>query len=115
MVLFEKRGREGRAKGATQTEYDLDDPALKGLIEADLYEQLMEEVELLQVRQDRSWSNQCLVRFRVLLQGLLGMAWKAGPERPHGSLGSYSNCPFGRCLDHTDRTAAHQVMKPPWF
>lgn len=50
MVLFEKRGREGRAKGATQSEYDLEDPALEGLIEADLLEQLREEVELLQVR-----------------------------------------------------------------
>lgn len=33
-----------------RAEYDLDDPALSELIEADLLEQLHEEVELLQVR-----------------------------------------------------------------
>eukprot|EP00879_Flechtneria_rotunda_P013063 GHRR01013643.1.p1 GENE.GHRR01013643.1~~GHRR01013643.1.p1 ORF type:complete len:602 (+),score=167.68 GHRR01013643.1:1048-2853(+) len=46
-VLLYTKG--GRGKGATGIQYDLDDPALQDLIEADLYEQLQEEVELLQV------------------------------------------------------------------
>lgn len=38
-----------RGKGAVSSVHDLDDPALADLIEADLLEQLKEEVELLQV------------------------------------------------------------------
>jgi peptide chain release factor 3 len=40
----------GRGKGAARSEYDLTDPSLEGLIEPDLWEQLQEEVELLEVR-----------------------------------------------------------------
>ncbi|GIL80976.1 hypothetical protein Vretimale_9288 [Volvox reticuliferus] len=52
VVLYEKRGQAGRSKGATKTEYDLDDPDLKDLVEADLWEQLQEDVELLEVLGD---------------------------------------------------------------
>lgn len=47
-VLLYTKG--GRGKGATSTEYDLSDPSLQELIEPDLWEQLQEEVELLEVR-----------------------------------------------------------------
>ncbi len=40
VVLYEKRGLKGRSKGATKAEYDMDDPELPQLIEADLWEQL---------------------------------------------------------------------------
>ncbi|GLI60750.1 hypothetical protein VaNZ11_002980 [Volvox africanus] len=52
VVLYEKRGQAGRSKGATKAEYDLDDPDLKDLIETDLWEQLQEDVELLEVLGD---------------------------------------------------------------
>ncbi len=48
-MLYEKRGQAGRAKGATKSEYDLSDPELRSLIEPDLWEQLQEDVELLEV------------------------------------------------------------------
>jgi peptide subunit release factor RF-3 len=46
-VLLYTKG--GRGKGASSTEYELSDPQLQGLIEPDLWEQLQEEVELLEV------------------------------------------------------------------
>jgi hypothetical protein len=46
-VLLYTKG--GRGKGATASAYDLSDPQLQGLIEPDLWEQLQEEVELLEV------------------------------------------------------------------
>ncbi|KXZ46475.1 hypothetical protein GPECTOR_43g911 [Gonium pectorale] len=52
VVLYEKRGQAGRSKGATKTEYDLSDPDLPGLIETDLWEQLQEDAELLEVLGD---------------------------------------------------------------
>lgn len=52
VVLYEKRGLKGRSKGATKAEYDMDDPELPQLIEADLWEQLQEDVELLEVLGD---------------------------------------------------------------
>jgi hypothetical protein len=47
-VLLYTKG--GRGKGASSSAYDLSDPQLQSLIEADLWEQLQEEVELLEVR-----------------------------------------------------------------
>ncbi|PNW87891.1 hypothetical protein CHLRE_01g006150v5 [Chlamydomonas reinhardtii] len=48
VVLYEKRGQAGRAKGASKSEYELSDPELRQLIEPDLWEQLQEDVELLE-------------------------------------------------------------------
>ncbi len=48
--MYEKRGAAGRARGAAKAEYDLSDPELPSLMEPDLWEQLQEDVELLQVR-----------------------------------------------------------------
>ncbi|WIA15117.1 hypothetical protein OEZ85_001807 [Tetradesmus obliquus] len=44
--------KAGRGKAAASEQYELGDPALAGIIEADLLEQLMEEVELLQILGD---------------------------------------------------------------
>lgn len=41
--------KKGRGKGADRTEYDYNDPELPKLIEAELWEQLQEDVELLEV------------------------------------------------------------------
>jgi len=47
VYLFDKTGNTGRSKGAKSNEYDFDDPVLIDLIEEDLYLQLRDEVELL--------------------------------------------------------------------
>eukprot|EP00198_Chlamydomonas_reinhardtii_P012781 XP_001702118.1 peptide-chain release factor [Chlamydomonas reinhardtii] len=52
VVLYEKRGQAGRAKGASKSEYELSDPELRQLIEPDLWEQLQEDVELLEVGEE---------------------------------------------------------------
>ncbi|GFR44773.1 hypothetical protein Agub_g6105 [Astrephomene gubernaculifera] len=53
VILYEKRGQAGRSRGASvKAAYDLDDPELPGLVEGDLWEQLREEVELLEVLGD---------------------------------------------------------------
>lgn len=49
-VLLYKKGLRGKA--ASKEAFALDDPELEALIEADLYEQLMEDVELLEVLGD---------------------------------------------------------------
>ena len=49
VVLYAKRGVTGRNKGASKQEYDLSDPELPSLIEPDLWLQLQEDVELLEV------------------------------------------------------------------
>ncbi len=50
-VLLYTRGIKG--KGATSTRYALDDPQLSTLIEPELYEQLMDDVELLEVSRQK--------------------------------------------------------------
>ncbi|KIZ00365.1 peptide chain release factor 3 [Monoraphidium neglectum] len=49
-VILYKKGLRGRA--ATKETYDISDPELAGLVEGDLYEQLLEDVELLEVLGD---------------------------------------------------------------
>ncbi|KAK9828060.1 hypothetical protein WJX81_006739 [Elliptochloris bilobata] len=47
--LFERAARSARARGGTRsTEYALDDPALAELVEADLWAQTREEIELIE-------------------------------------------------------------------
>ena len=51
MILYERAGAARARKGAgSKREYPLDDPELRALIEPDLWEQLQEDVELLQAR-----------------------------------------------------------------
>ncbi|KAG2490076.1 hypothetical protein HYH03_011541 [Edaphochlamys debaryana] len=52
VVMYEKSGAAGRAKGARRSEYALTDPELPSLMEPDLWEQLQEDVELLEVLGD---------------------------------------------------------------
>jgi peptide chain release factor 3 len=47
VYIFDKTGNTGRSKGAKSNEYDFDDPVLIDLIEEDLYLQLRDEAELL--------------------------------------------------------------------
>lgn len=47
-VHLYKKGLRGKA--ASKAAYSLDDPELPGLLDADLWEQLQEDVELLEVR-----------------------------------------------------------------
>lgn len=49
-VTLYQRSNAGNRKGATKKEYSIDDPELKTLIEPDLWDQLLEDVELLEVR-----------------------------------------------------------------
>lgn len=46
-----QRSRQGNRKGATKQEYAVTDPELKELIEPDLFDQLFEDIELLEVRE----------------------------------------------------------------
>lgn len=56
MILY-KKGLRGKA--ATKEAYNIGDAELSNLIEPDLYEQLMEDVELLDVS---GWFDQSLTR-----------------------------------------------------
>lgn len=47
--------KAGKGKSASAATYALDDPLLSQLLDRDLYEQLLEEVELLQVRARLCW------------------------------------------------------------
>jgi hypothetical protein len=69
-VLLYTKG--GRGKGATASAYSLTDPQLQGLIEPDLWEQLQEEVELLEVgRGFEPWSGHCVRGFCSCIMLLL--------------------------------------------
>jgi len=60
-----------RGKAGSKAAYDLADPALKELIDPDLYEQLQEEVELLEVGAQLIWRGGAAVHV-VQMQLLLG-------------------------------------------
>lgn len=75
-VLLYSKG--GRGKGASASEYDLSDPQLQQLIEGDLWEQLQEEVELLEVR----GSNPDTCIKNTLFFGIMNVANSRGGLSP---------------------------------
>lgn len=75
VVLYQRKQAGGtRAKSAAMTEYDLEDPELSNLIEADLLDQLREDVELLQVlgECERGWMRECERESKVVCAGHSG-------------------------------------------